>query len=372
MKCLLLNDSFEPYTGGIETYLKNIARALEEVGHEVFVAYSKGYDTEKNRFKFFGFKGDFLFPIIKIITLWINLYILRKKLQPDVVIVRNVIWGLASIIIFGNKKTVYIAPAVGFIELSNRVYQNPIVNFWFQTYTVPIFRLMEMVLFQKTSKIVCFSTLMYQSIKKYFHGKECFILHPGVDTNRFTAKHRNINSSSNHQSITILTVARLSGIKNIGLTIAMMNYLPENYKYIVIGEGREREKLLLMIKNYKLDSRVQLLGSKKNVEQYYNNADVYVHPAYYESFGHVFLEAMATGLPIIVGESSPIGAKDIMKNEVNCKVVPLEAEQFANAVLDITSHLAKYQDMSKNNAKSIREHYTWEVHARKLIEYIQN
>ena len=44
---------------------------------------------------------------------------------------------------------------------------------------------------------------------------------------------------------------------------------------------------------------ITLHGNVDFVEKYLWDSDIYVHPALYEPFGLVLLEAMAAGLPVV-------------------------------------------------------------------------
>ena len=43
-----------------------------------------------------------------------------------------------------------------------------------------------------------------------------------------------------------------------------------------------------------------------NISLFYNAADLFVFPSYYEGFGFPLVEAMASGCPVIAGDSSSI------------------------------------------------------------------
>jgi glycosyltransferase involved in cell wall biosynthesis len=76
-----------------------------------------------------------------------------------------------------------------------------------------------------------------------------------------------------------------------------------NWIFIVIGGGPRKDLILIkkFLKQYNLDNRVLLLGSLKKelVKNIVQEADVYLHPSLYESFGIAVLEAMALKKPIV-------------------------------------------------------------------------
>jgi glycosyltransferase involved in cell wall biosynthesis len=99
----------------------------------------------------------------------------------------------------------------------------------------------------------------------------------------------------------IITVSRLVKKNGIEDVIEAMKYLPENYKFLILGEGPLEKKLKNQSERLKVKERVIFLGNVSNsqVPQYLASADVFVRPSLSEGLGNSFLEAMAAGVPVI-------------------------------------------------------------------------
>lgn len=69
----------------------------------------------------------------------------------------------------------------------------------------------------------------------------------------------------------------------------------------IYGEGPQREKLELLIKSLGVEAQVSLLGEVKREElaKALQSSDFFILPSAFETFGLVYIEAMATGLPVI-------------------------------------------------------------------------
>jgi glycosyltransferase involved in cell wall biosynthesis len=109
----------------------------------------------------------------------------------------------------------------------------------------------------------------------------------GVDRNIFNISCR--NSKSNE--VVLLCVCRLSPEKNLD-AFCSLDY--PNTRKILVGDGPDRARL------EKLYPDVEFVGFKtgKELAQYYANADVFVFPSKWETFGIVMIEAMACGTPV--------------------------------------------------------------------------
>lgn len=66
------------------------------------------------------------------------------------------------------------------------------------------------------------------------------------------------------------------------------------------GDGEEKEKLLELIRKYRLEDKVKLMGFTNDVKSALSEIDVYIQPSLEEGFGLTVAEAMLAGKPIIV------------------------------------------------------------------------
>ncbi len=140
----------------------------------------------------------------------------------------------------------------------------------------------------------------------------------GVDTNRF-------RQSPNGHS-TLLFVGRVDPIKGLDVLIDSLRLIKNRISLNIVGGPSKGEENYENMKSYAHDLKVNFIGRVKheNLAAYYQNAGIIVVPSYYESFGLVGLEAMASARPVIgfedTGLSETIG-KDagilVKRNERN-------------------------------------------------------
>jgi len=73
-------------------------------------------------------------------------------------------------------------------------------------------------------------------------------------------------------------------------------------RLVVIGDGPEHGALAELVQRLQLGAVVQLLGALADdgaVRAWYRRCSVFCLPSIQEGFGIVFLEAMASGLPVV-------------------------------------------------------------------------
>ncbi|MCC3671233.1 glycosyltransferase family 4 protein [Terrisporobacter mayombei] len=95
-------------------------------------------------------------------------------------------------------------------------------------------------------------------------------------------------------------------------------YLDE-YRFIIVGEGKDYNKMLEMINEYEIENYIKLINllPQEQLSEFYSILDWFIFPSYRkaESLGLVGIEAMACGTPIIA--SNMAGPTTYVKDEIN-------------------------------------------------------
>lgn len=113
----------------------------------------------------------------------------------------------------------------------------------------------------------------------------------------------------------VLTVSRLTEQKGHATLIAAAPAILEihpNAKFVLAGDGPERESLTASIAQHGLTENFRLLGTRNDVEDLLSASDLFVLPSYFEGLPLALLEAMAAGVPVVAtrigGTIEAIGA----------------------------------------------------------------
>ncbi len=125
----------------------------------------------------------------------------------------------------------------------------------------------------------------------------------------------------------ILTIGRLQPEKNFhGLVRAFhrIHKAHDDTMLLIVGSGPERERLVLLAHSLGLSESVVVLPWARNVVSYYKTSDVYVQPSRYEGWGLAVVEAMASGLPVVMTDVGVAG--ELVKNGETGLVVPVGDE----------------------------------------------
>ena len=152
----------------------------------------------------------------------------------------------------------------------------------------------------------------------------------------------------------ILTVNRLASQESYRGYDRLIEALPQirqhipDVRYIIVGKGDDRPRLERSIQQQNLQDCVTLAGfvSDEELPAYYQLCDLFAMPSKLEGFGIVYLEALASGKPVLGGNQD--GALDALRQgELGVLVDPDDVSEIASNVIAILqkshSHPLIYQ-----------------------------
>lgn len=209
------------------------------------------------------------------------------------------------------------------------------------------------------------------------------IIPMGVDLEAFSPKKKDasIRKKLGVEGEFILTVGRMAEKKGFRYLIEAMPLILEKLpkaKLVLIGDGPDKQMLEELARKLKLESSVIFAGkvTHKELENWYPTADVFVLPSIIakggdtEGLGVVFLEAIASGTPII--GSNVGGIPDIIKHgETGLLVEQKNTKELAGAVVRILTDGKLNRHVTTNAIKFVRENFTWDIVADKFAEMIR-
>ena len=218
---------------------------------------------------------------------------------------------------------------------------------------------------------------LYFKVNENFTNFKIRIISPGVDLDVFKPGDR--SAARNKLGLTkakmVLYAGRLEPLKGIDIAIEAVSKLDthEIVNLTVVGGDSTSEDIVLELKSLAgslgISERVKFIGSisQSELADYYRAADVLIFPSYYESFGLVALEAMASGIPVVASRVG--GLMDLIKNGEAGYLVPFRcAESFAEKLEVILANPSLQEAMGKS-ANAIAMKCGWEDVAKNLAKF---
>lgn len=171
---------------------------------------------------------------------------------------------------------------------------------------------------------------------------------------------------NNNKEFTFFSLAFLEGEKGMDTLIKAFNkgFKNTNTKLIIGGEGSQKEELVKLTKTLGIEDKVNFLGALTREEVSYNmrECDAFVLASRYETFGVVYIEALASGKPVIGTYNG--GAEDIINNENGILVNIDNVEELSKGMIELKDNIKKY------NAIKIRENCIAKYSEKRITEEI--
>ncbi len=155
-------------------------------------------------------------------------------------------------------------------------------------------------------------------IKNNIYSKEkIFVLNdPVINLKNFRKWKNENNFDKKFEKNNIILAGRLTNQKNFNLIIDAYtkNESLKKFKIFIFGAGENEQKLRKKILINNLDSRIFIMGHKKNIFKYMIKSKVFILTSLWEDPGFVLIEAAMSNLAIIAS-NCPSGPEEIISKE---------------------------------------------------------
>lgn len=208
----------------------------------------------------------------------------------------------------------------------------------------------------------------YAFARKHMHAKRLeYVKGVGVDLNRFGSFGDQRDAVREElglkpEDFVLLSVAELTPNKNHEMILRAMALNPQpNVKFISAGRGERLEAMKQLTSELGLQERVQFLGYRNDVGRLYAAADAFIFPSFREGLSVSLMEAMASGLPSIVGKIR--GNTDLIDDGVEGIYTPLTVEGIADSIRRLSENPALCQSCAEAARRKVQQFGAESVHA---------
>jgi glycosyltransferase involved in cell wall biosynthesis len=181
------------------------------------------------------------------------------------------------------------------------------------------------------------------------------IIPSGIDVERYISADRSKvrKEIGCGDSRTVGWAGRLTPIKNCAAFLhaaAEISRREPGVRFLVAGDGEERDMLHQLARSLGLGGKVVFLGDRRDMPEVLAAMDVFVLSSRNEGFGRVIVEAMASGAPVV--STNVGGAAEVLGEGKAGLLVPSDAPgELAAAVMQILGDKALYDRLRDSGRK---------------------
>lgn len=351
------------------SFFREQALELSKAGHTVIVAYVeetlKNLSDEEKKVKCSNDEGLITYRLFSrklpksgnIGTSFavrkglLNVFeIINQEYKIDVIHLHSCIWaGLGATAI--SKK--YNIPLV--ITEHSSYYKRCKQYFWEI--------LINNYVLNSADSLICVSSALKNTISKYRDDDDIEVIPNMIDCESF-----NYKINCNLKKFTFLSVCYLNSNKRIDLLIkAFANQFSGlDCELIVGGDGPEKERLISLASELKIENQVKFLGhlDREEVMKTMRDCHVFVLPSKVETFGIVLIEALSCGKPVISCKNG--GSEDIINEKNGIIIDKDDFISLGKAMLTIKENYEKYN--SEAISEECKEKYSKDLIIKRIEE----
>ena len=165
-------------------------------------------------------------------------------------------------------------------------------------------------------------------------------------------------------------VSRMSVEKGLDRFIQAAEIIVKNIprsRFIICGDGPEKEKLMLLVKGLSLEGRFEFRPWTQDVAGIMCSFDIYVLPSLREGIPTTLLEAMSMGRPSIASDIE--GVREVIHNGVDGILVDtVDPQAFARAIIKLCRDIPGAVDMGRRGLQKVRTAFHVEREMARLRE----
>ena len=213
--------------------------------------------------------------------------------------------------------------------------------------------------------VIAISEYMRKTASKNSLDIPIYLMYNGVDIQRF--KEREADPRYNSEILLVMNFDVPEKIMLLEETLKEYSEKELDYTLTVLGDGIFLDRIKKYVKKIRLSDRVLFKGHVTDVEYYYSNCDVLLHPSNLESFGMSLLEAGASGKPCV---ASNVGAIPEIVLDKKTGYVSETVGEMIERVNSLMGDQETRLRMGADAKKRVLNKFTWSEAAKSFINIL--
>lgn len=215
------------------------------------------------------------------------------------------------------------------------------------------------------------SKATYDDIKPHTN-KEIKIINNLIDLKNFDSKldlECSVEFDNNKKHVAMIgSLVPWKNQKDFLEVIKLIASQRKDVVFYIVGDGPNKPFLEDIVKQNNLSDHVKFISFTQNIQNFYSSLSVYAHTMPHESFGRVYIEAMAAGKPVVAYNSGG-AAEIIINNETGFLIENNNISQFAEKINTLLDNDDLAKEMGAKARKRVEENYNSEVIIKQLEDF---
>ena len=229
----------------------------------------------------------------------------------------------------------------------------------------------------RMSDVLCFVSKYEQEWyqqRMRIADKKCHIVFNGIDLGKLELTNDRVNGlASEPGKVQLCMVGNfMTGRDHLTLMRALQLLKKRGinkFEFYFIGKKSELSPLIYeecerIVKENNM-CNVHFMGSRSDVPAILKTMDGFVYSTDHDTFGIAVVEAMATGLPVVVNDWPVM--KEVC-GDMAAYYKSKDVEDCANAIERLLSELPQRKEIAKKNAEFVRKKYSIETYIERLSQ----
>ena len=245
------------------------------------------------------------------------------------------------------------------LDVFNSCFQKGIAAGWRRKASVNVYA--------SAKKVICISGRVQQLLADGMNAPcTSEVVYNGTDPSVFTP------GRVQEQTPTILVVGNLLAGKGHELVLKAFARVKDSHPGLqcrIIGEGADRVRFANLARNLGISDRVHFLGrrSRSEVAEAMRNCTVFALPSRFEGLGCVYLEAMASGKPVIACRGQ--GIDEVIQHGSNGWLIPVDGlVELVQGLQDLLSNAELRARIGRAARQTILDKLTLTDQAQSLLK----
>ena len=233
--------------------------------------------------------------------------------------------------------------------LSRRI-MTPVHNNWFSKYKYN---------HKLVSGIICDSKADLYGLSPTIKNKKLLsVIYPFVETGKFNHKRNGLFRKElgiADDEVLVGNVSALTVCKDIDTNINVAEYLLKHtnikFRFVVVGEGKDRERLAKIIERKNLGNKFILTGFRSDIPEILPELDIFLFTSQSEGFGLAIVEAQLSQIPVVATEIG--GIPEVINNRETGLLAPSKDYlKLSEAVMELIENKELKEKLIKQGRES--------------------